>query len=170
MLTHQGMHERETWPLDGWPSITLPVVLKYQGYPRPPGQPSAATVPPPCRPSHLPSPLSRVGIKSATHQPSGYLKNLSVDRLRYRRCFVRELVAFVARLHDPFLVVEYLRGKTKKKWRDVCTIERAKEKERSVILEYNERCSSWFSRLGKIRKRCVMRGFSHNSDKLRDVC
>jgi hypothetical protein len=33
-----------------------------------------------------------------------------VDRLRYRRCFVRELVAFVARLHEPSLV-EYLRAK-----------------------------------------------------------
>lgn len=99
--------------------------IKISGYPRPPGQPSAATVPPPCRPSHLLLPLSRVGIKSATHQPSGYLKSLSVDRLRYRRCFVRELVAFVARLHDPSLVVKYLRGKREKKWRGVCITERA---------------------------------------------
>ncbi|TGZ56713.1 hypothetical protein DBV15_08148 [Temnothorax longispinosus] len=84
--------------------------MQNRGYPRPPGQPSAATVPPSCRPSQPPSPLGRVGIKSATHQPSGYLKSLSVDRLRYRRCFVRELVAFVARLHDPSLVVDYLKA------------------------------------------------------------
>jgi len=72
-------------------------------------------------PLHLRSSPGRVGIKSATHQPSGYLRSLSVDRLRYRRCFVRELVAFVARLHEPSLV-EYLRAAPRKegeKWREV---------------------------------------------------
>lgn len=51
-----------------------------------------------------------------------------MDRRRYRRCFVRELVAFVARLHDPSLVVEYLRGKREKKWREVYD-ERERERE-----------------------------------------
>lgn len=51
-----------------------------------------------------------------------------MDRLRYRRCFVRELVAFVARLHDSFLVVEYLRGKREKKIeRNIEKREREKE-------------------------------------------
>jgi len=162
MRTHQ-----EGAPLDGWPSITLPVVLKYQATPDHPANP-----PPPCRPSHLPLPLSRVGIKSATHQPSGYLKSLSVDRLRYRRCFVRELVAFVARLHDPSLVVKYLRGKREKKWREVCITDRAWKKGRSVISEYymnnilldfldskkKEICNAWFLFIKK------------KLDKLCDVC
>lgn len=78
-------------------------------------------------------PLDRVGIKSATHQPSGYLKSLSVDRLRYRRCFVRELVAFVARLHDPSLSsLEYIPWSRSEKRgrnieREICTVERERD-------------------------------------------
>lgn len=68
--------------------------------------------------------------QSATHQPSGYLKSLSVDRLRYRRCFVRELVAFVARLHDPSLSsLEYIPWSSSEKRgrkieREICTARR----------------------------------------------
>lgn len=66
----------------------FPVVLKYQSYPQP-LEPTLHLLPrvPSSHPSRY---LGRAGIKSATHQPLGYLKSLSVDRPRYRRCFVRE--------------------------------------------------------------------------------
>lgn len=46
---------------------------------------------------------------------------------------MRELVAFVARLHDPLLVVKYLRGKREKKWREVCTTEKERDRLSSGI-------------------------------------
>lgn len=128
-------------PLDGWPSITLSLSLflprflsfpvfrikkKKQSHPRLTRRRHDSW------PSHplTSSPRPRVGIKSATHQPSGYLKSLSVDRLRYRRCFVRELVA---RLHDPSLSsLEYIpwsrsEKRGRKIEREICTVKRERD-------------------------------------------
>lgn len=111
--------------------------------------------------SHPPPRLSsRVGIKSATHQPSGYLKSLSVDRLRYRRCFVRELVAFVARLHDPSLASWNTFEERGRKSREKYIYSRVseREKERLAVFSFGYITNS------------VLLDFLHSRKEEKEIC
>lgn len=88
-----------------------------------------------------------------------------MDRLRYRRCFVRELVALVARLHDPSLVVEYLRGKREKKWRKYMYTERKREGERKRDQPFSGIASDVLDFLDLKKKEIfVIHNFFHNSE------
>lgn len=84
---------------------------------------------------------------------------------------MRELVAFVARLHDPLLVVKVpSRKEGEKMVRSMYNRESEREREIGYPRVLRTVVPLDFLDSEEERERFVTPGFSHNSDKLCDVC